>query len=849
MKGGEMSELKLGVVAWYDIVKGYGVITGQDNHTYFLHKSNISPNFGEIVKDSLIEFEVSQNKFKERLDAINIRKPNHKNDPSANINFETTDKFEDDEEVTKSTYKLTEEQIKIIYHPDGQHARVLAVAGSGKTTTMARRIKYLVTERGEKNIDPSSILVLMFNRLAERQFKDKLSELEIPEEKHPEVKTFHKIAYSIITRKREKDRCPKYKDMKEHEEDYLIKTILESFVKITKSSFDENSIDPNEVKQAIQLWKAELTPPEFAKYHGNPKIPMVSIYKKFEEERMNKNALTYNDSIPLAVDFLTKDEELRSDFSRQLKYLIIDEYQDVNFGQQELIKLLMGTDADLMIVGDDDQTIYEWRGTRPDFILEKFKEDFSNKNFKDYQLTYSFRFGPVISQCAYNSISENKKREKKLLLSKELEKQTELIIYDYDSKNMDPNKELAYQIKNLSESIEQNKYKDIIVLCRMYAQLVSLETELLKQEIPYYILDREPFFCRKEIDILLKYLYLSMNYEKKLNKEIVEKFLYVINKPNRMIRKVIEEYVTEAMDDSLTLERTLENYRYDKLTKHERELEQFDKLIDTFESTVTKIDNNSPLWKILENIVKKIKYNEYLEDYYGKGETSYDRIMNINNFIEFSKEHDMTANKFLDYIEKLDTKRGKVEKDCLMMTSIFKAKGTERKYVIIPNCNEGYMPSKKPWKNDTSDIRKIKAEKSITLENERRLFYVAITRGKKAVYIGTGSPDDEKNKRSRFLNEIKIEETKKVITSLQKFMTNSNFDIKSVIAQFFHQNKIVECLKAYFNRMGNKQMTSYVDHIKQETDQQKIKNTGPVVTKTTSLNKKSTYRQTYRGGF
>ena len=145
--------------------------------------------------------------------------------------------------------------------------------------------------------------------------------------------------------------------------------------------------------------------PERAGTHTSSYLPLV--YQEFEKLRRSENALTFDDFVPLAVSLLEHNPVVNQRNCQNVQYLIVDEYQDINYGQQRLIELLAGVQADVMVVGDDDQTIYEWRGARPNYILNDFAQVFQNKPVLDYRLSRSFRFGPLIAQCASNVISWN----------------------------------------------------------------------------------------------------------------------------------------------------------------------------------------------------------------------------------------------------------------------------------------------------------------------------------------------------------------------------------------------------------------------------------------------------------
>ena len=181
----------------------------------------------------------------------------------------------------------------------------------------------------------------------------------------------------------------------------------------------------------------------------------------------------------------------------------------MNLGQQKLIELLAGQRADVMVVGDDDQTIYEWRGAQPSYILREFRSVFSNKPHADYRLSHSFRFGPVIAQCAHNVITFNATRVEKLLIAHRVGQPAQIHIITADEKDaIDINKQLTREIATLVTK-KGVKPESIAVLVRMYAQASGIQAEFLRAGIPYRVIGQQPFFELREIKALLYYIILA----------------------------------------------------------------------------------------------------------------------------------------------------------------------------------------------------------------------------------------------------------------------------------------------------------------------------------------------------
>jgi DNA helicase-2/ATP-dependent DNA helicase PcrA len=232
---------------------------------------------------------------------------------------------------------LTDEQLAVIHHPLGQHARVLAVAGSGKSYTMACRIQHLVQDC---NIPPHAIQVLMFNRLARQQFRSYLDRTGLPDVLQPDVHTFHSFSYHVIREMLRIDVLPGLTQFWTGEQEELIWLIARRAIESLErqKKIPPNTVGSEDALNAISLWKGALLPPQRAGSFASPYLPLV--YAEFERMRLEKSALTFDDFIPLVVDILENNTNARRRWCGPVEYLIVDEYQDVNRGQQCLLELL-----------------------------------------------------------------------------------------------------------------------------------------------------------------------------------------------------------------------------------------------------------------------------------------------------------------------------------------------------------------------------------------------------------------------------------------------------------------------------------------------------------------------------
>jgi DNA helicase-2/ATP-dependent DNA helicase PcrA len=433
-----------------------------------------------------------------------------------------------------------------------------------------------------------------------------------------------------------------------------------------------------------------------------------------------------------------------------------------------------------MVVGDDDQTIYEWRGARPNYILREFVTVFSNKPHADYTLSRSFRFGPVLAQSAQNVISFNNNRLRKLLIAHTPATDTHLdILYTSSEQPTDVNKELARQVMAIVRECKDPR--KVIVLARMFSQLSGLEAELLSKGIPYRVLGRSPFFERRELCVLLDYIRLAMILDRPVDRLADKSLKSVANTPNRKLsREILGRTMELALLRGATTRAALQGLvsEWDSpLSRVQRE--RVGELLELLDRVQERIIEQTDLraGDMLAWLVEALGYLKHFDDYYGRSENSEDRKRAVGLFCGYAQSTGLGVLDFVHHVEQLDPTLGRPEEEQIVMTTVFRTKGLEYDYVVIPNCDEGYMPCLFETGNlvfDKAGLVK-EPEPSEIIENERRLFYVAITRARKGVLVGAstaptkGSQGKSPSSRpSRFLAEIQREPTVAVMGPLQR---------------------------------------------------------------------------------
>ena len=669
--------------------------------------------------------------------------------------------------------KPTDEQRQIMLHPDGYHARVLAVAGSGKTSAMAYRIEYLMRKKG---VSKNQIQVLMFNRLAREQFREKLEEHDFGRSQQPQVDTFHSFAYRIANMVGHVQWIGEQEWMKT----LRLRIVLSAVER--KNHLREYELSLVEAERAISLWKGALTPPSSAGYSGSCDELYTTVYKEFEKLRHEENAITYDDFVPLAVALLKGDRNKLEKHAGSLKYIIVDEYQDINLGQQCLIELLASCGADVMVVGDDDQTIYEWRGARSEFIIREFMSPFDDKPHHSYNLSRTFRFGYGIAQAAFNLIGHNTNRAQKNLLTYFPRKDCEIAVFTPTESESNYNRLLSLQLSSIlkQENIEAS---DLRVLGRTYAQLNSFSTELLLKRIPFIIEGSVPYFKSREALALLDYLRVAAVLEEVPSSATDDRFLNIANKPSRYLgRADLKRMLQEGRKRKLPLGELLFETAQDP-TRFNRgsQREKFEDLVSLLEEVGRQI-NQAPdksAGILLEWIEKEIGLLDYYRRYHGEGEECLLHTQNITALISYAQYTELEWRKFIDHVENFDTTLGRPEADCVRMTTIHRTKGLEFDYVFVPDCKEGFMPVFALSEDLTYDTRDPgrKPRPAEWIENERRLFYVGITRARKGLYLSApaltresrksrGKATSSNSRPSRFLEEWELGPTLSIANEL-----------------------------------------------------------------------------------
>lgn len=606
--------------------------------------------------------------------------------------------------------QLTDEQFRIVRHQRG-HARVSAVAGSGKTTTMIARIGHLL-EKGE---NASEILVLMFNKSAKESFATSMgSQLDSMGKPLPEVRTFHALGLRLVDSFTRRGALPSFRLVTE---DFVQERIAKQVVTEVYREQEEGGVyvpsdDIEEFLTFIDLVKSTVEPAAelFSSMGlGTRYSYFIKAYELFEVVRKKQRIRFFADLIHEPLMAMQKDRSLVDWVGNRVKHIIVDEYQDINEAQQLLLTILAGDRAQVMVVGDVDQCIYEWRGAKPEYITRRFQLDFENP--ANYLLSYTFRFGHRISLAANHLIHNNKIRDAKLCISHPSNFATTIShIEAVDGK------QVVSELRSWKS--DGRNLAEAVVLVRLYAQSVPVELALLEAGIPYRLEGNSQVFECSEILALTGYLKLVSGSICQDELTENEKTVYaMLSQPHLGLKreelKELAQNICSAPDKAVQL----------LMQQGGRELPPFirKRCMETAENWQWMRDQSpfGDACQLLTKIVERLDLYKFYHKFSARTATAENRIKTCKAFIDFAAGQKLSIDALLEKISELAVVDGVVEDDTLLITSIHRAKGLEWPLVIIPGLDNGSFPF---YKEQDSALE--------SLEDERRLFYVAMTRAK-----------------------------------------------------------------------------------------------------------------------
>lgn len=607
---------------------------------------------------------------------------------------------------------------------------ILAGAGSGKTRALTYRVANLI----DHGINAYSILALTFTNKAAKEMKDRIN-LLVGSDAADEawIGTFHSVCARILRRDIEKlGYSRSFVIYDDDDQNTVIKDILK------QQNIDDKFLPVREIRAKIGDAKNRLLSPDewFMQTSRDRRNSMIHDVMTLYEERLHSlNALDFDDLLLRTLELLAEHPPVLEAYRKRFRYVLVDEYQDTNKTQYELVRLLTAESRNLCVVGDDDQSIYGWRGADIRNILD-FEKDFPDAVV--IKLEQNYRSTANILDAANQVIANNAGRKDKQLWTEENAGEKIRIYCAEDERD-----EAAWIADNIRSLVSQgDRYGNTAILYRTNAQSRVPEEMLMRANIPYKVFGGQKFYDRKEIRDIIAYIRVIVNPTDDIS------LRRIINVPKRSIGdSTVQELIDHAMKNGMPLYSALADVPETLGSRPRRCVGDFFMLL-TF---LSAMKDNMPMEEFVRTLIEKTG----LEEQYTKEDTdeAHGRIENIHEFLGAVHEYaTMTENPTLEsYLEDIalvtDLDRADDERGYVTMMTLHSAKGLEFGNVFIAGMEEGIFPSSRSL---TEDDR---------LEEERRLMYVGITRARRRLFLSRAGQrllynQLNCNPPSRFLDEI-----------------------------------------------------------------------------------------------
>lgn len=659
-------------------------------------------------------------------------------------------------------------QKKAIYNVDGP-VLVLAGAGSGKTTTIIGRIVYMVmfghayystettfpvTENDIKElksvlsgtgsisehlksmlqvkpVSPQNIMAVTFTNKAAGEMKKRLeSKLGKDMAEKVYAKTFHSACVGILR---------EYAMFVGFKRDFTIydekdcKSVLKDIYKA--NGIKEKELHKDDVLNHISIWKDKMITPDMAISQSTISSynTVAHLYKEYQERLKNANAMDFDDLIGNTIRLLKEHPDIQAELQKKIQYIMVDEYQDTNASQHELLSLLVSPEHNICVVGDDDQSIYSFRGADVDNILN-FPQEFDGTDI--IKMEQNYRSDGNILNLANSLIGHNTKRHNKSLWT--YRNPGVMPTYTYYASDYDETDSIVEDIKDYIAA--GNNYSDVAILYRNSRLSYVIERSLAREKIPYKIVGGFKFFERAEVKDIIAYLCVIANPADD------QRLKRIINVPARKIgAATVDKIATLAQQYKVSMMEIIRNADlYPAIAKAKPALDSFIKMYDT----MCLMANGSTLGELTQSVIKYSGYRKMLED---KGVDGKDELQNVEQVVvaaeEFEHAHIKTnLSEFLAEISLLsavDTLSS--EENKVVMMTLHASKGLEFKNVYIIGLEDSIIPSSRD---------------DVGIEEERRLLYVGMTRAKEELHLSTAKQRHtfgawgEEDKPSRFLYDI-----------------------------------------------------------------------------------------------
>ncbi len=619
---------------------------------------------------------------------------------------------------------LNPAQQQAVLHENGP-LLILAGAGSGKTRTLTHRVAHLLAER---NVAPWHILAVTFTNKAAGELRERLERL-LGGGEAPWVSTFHSTCVRILRREIEVFGYTRdFVIYDDQDQERLLKECLREL------DVDEQTITPRAVAGAIDAAKnRHITPAQYDRndpWHER----IAKIYVRYEERMKRANALDFSDLLLVTLRLFKEHDEILQRWRDRFRHILVDEYQDTNRVQYELTTLLAAQRRNLCVVGDEDQSIYRWRGADINNILD-FEKDYPDATV--IRLEQNYRSTGTILDAAGAVVAQNTQRKGKRLWTDNGRGEPVTVALLQD--DLDESRWVVGEILRLQR--HGRPLRDVAIFYRANAQSRSFEETLVRHRVPYVLVGGVKFFGRAEVRDVLAYLRILVNPADSVAAR------RIINVPVRGIGSTTVERIAELENEAgsfyaackLALERgVLKSAATDKVG-------QFVSLIESFRGMLGTV----PYPELAARIVEQTGYGPMLRD--DRSEEAQDRLQNVEELLKGMQESAATLESLGEYLEQIalvaDIDRYDDTQQRVTLMTLHSAKGLEFPVVFMVAMEEGLFPHSR------------KGEDIDEIEEERRLCYVGMTRAMEKLYMTHARQrrvfgDFQSNRRSRFIEEI-----------------------------------------------------------------------------------------------
>ena len=643
------------------------------------------------------------------------------------------------------TIELTQEQQAIVEAPLG-HYLIRAVAGSGKTTTLAFRIRHLLTT----GIDPRRVVVLMFNKSAQLDFQRKLAEVLQGDMAIPEVRTFHAMGFRLYKRFIALNALPAYHGniLSEREIQFHLTQLIgrclspeqqTEFKRYKKEYLDVASNFIEQCKGQLDDARSFFNSSELdAKFSFLP-----SLFDAFEDWRKTNKRIGYADMLYDPVLAIRHNNELRRLVSDKIDAVLVDEYQDTNDIQHELLTIIAGSRAKITIVGDPDQTIYEFRGAKPQYMLSGFAQE--RPDSTTLNLSTSFRYGHQVALLANQLIANSNYHDGTLCIPKEQNPKTQVRLISSDA-----------ELRELCQSIEATpteEYRASAVLVRYWSQTAGIELSLLRRNIDYRLEGHQGIFGSEEMFALRCVLELSAGFFSQMNEqEREQRFMQLARFPHVGINERTVHSIMQQLShhESRWGHQLLELIPSDLSRYQKLKLERLARAL----SAAERDQRSSHL--VIDTYAKETHLFDELKSMGLSREASEEQARVLRSLIGFVSSAKSRAAQVLEELAQLEARKQSSSSNSILLTTIHRAKGLEWQHVFLPGLSEStyFTQSSK------------KTGKQSPIASERRLLYVAMTRAKQTLTMLC--PRKDSGDILRFIYEMQHEQSLHLAKSIEQ---------------------------------------------------------------------------------